>query len=63
MRNFFQFKKHMKKLFNIGLSLILIGILLFFSCIGDKKELDNYKKKENLRNDTIKHESIKIQTH
>ena len=63
MRNFFQFKKHMKKFLSINLSLLLISFLLLCSCVNNKKKINNYNKEENLRTDTIKYESIKIQTH
>ena len=51
----------MKKSCNIGLSLLLF-CLLFSSC-GNKKNIDIYKKGQLVPNDTIKYESIKIQTH
>ena len=53
----------MKKSLSINISISLISFLLLSSCIGNKKKIDNYNKKENLRSDTIKYESIKIQTH
>lgn len=51
----------MKKSCNIGLSLLLF--FLFFSSCGNKKNIDVYKKKQLVPNDSIKYESIKIQTH
>jgi len=61
MKNFFLFKRHMKKSCNIGLSLLLF--FLFFSSCGNKKNVDVYKKEKLVPNDSIKYESIKIQTH
>ena len=51
----------MKKSWNIGLSLLLF--FLFFSSCGNKKSIDIYKKEKIVPNDSIKYESIKIQTH
>ena len=53
----------MKKFLSINLSLSLISFLMLCSCVGNKKKIDNYNKQESSRSDTIKYESIKIQTH
>ena len=52
----------MKKSCNIGLSLLLF-FLFFSSSCGNKKNVDVYKKEKLVPNDSIKYESIKIQTH
>ena len=51
----------MKKSCKIGLRLFLC--FLFFSSCGNKENVDVYKKEQLVPNDSIKYESIKIQTH
>lgn len=61
MKNFSPFKRPMKKLCRVGLSFFII-IILFSSCHNNGK-IDNYNKQPLNNKDSLKYESIKIQTH
>ena len=51
----------MKKLCKVGLSIFIL-ITLFSSC-NNKGKLDNYYEQPLNNKDSVKYESIKIQTH
>ena len=54
---------HMKRSYSISLSFLFVSIFLLNSCVGEKNKLDIYQKEENIEVDTLRPESIKIQTH
>ena len=51
----------MKKLCKVGLSFFFL--LILFSSYNNKGELDNYYEQPLNKKDSVKYESIKIQTH
>ena len=51
----------MKKLCKAGLSFFIL-LILFSSC-NNKGKLDSYNKQPLNKKDSVKYESIKIQTH
>ena len=61
MKNFSLFKRPMKKLCKVGLSFFIL-LILFSSC-NNKGKLDNYYEQPLNNKDSVKYESIKIQTH
>ena len=61
MKNFSLFKMPMKKLCKAGLSFFFL-LILFSSC-NNKGKLDNYYEQPLNNKDSVKYESIKIQTH
>ena len=61
MKNFSLFKMPMKKLCKAGLSFFFL-LILFSSCHNNGK-IDNYNKQPLNKKDSVKYESIKIQTH
>ena len=61
MKNFSLFKMPMKKLCKAGLSFFIL-LILFSSCRNNAK-LDNYHKQPINNKDSVKYESVKIQTH
>ena len=62
MRNFFLFKRLMKKCLKTGLKLLFLFHMSFlFSC--NRAKIDKYEKESVNIVDTNRVESIKIQTH